>query len=307
MKVFFISILSVFFVFWAIFFTVKIQKDDFYACPAFNEIDYIYKNDIYKDIPFELKQEVMDNYKDTGLLKIKKCSMPKDFKGLGVLNITRNTESLSYVSHKFLFDYFNSEESKKNIKDKVFFEDSNVFSHSFYFDKSFSTIIESFQQNIHDIHILNPDYYMDIRLMNNIDNSPFSILTNRNFINDNVFLNIQMFYTSLAVDNVIYTTNKLSNISFEKEFNVVVENNKVYNYENKNTKIRSTTFKLNEVEDFSFIVLYIKNNFNIDISKSMSYLKNNLNLNLGFNDEKIIVEVFHSQENNSFSIDFLYY
>ena len=133
MKVFFLSIFTMFFIFWAVFFTVEVQKNDFYECAAFNKIQYLYHNDLYKDIPFDLKKEVMDNYNDTGLLKINNCSMPENYDSLGVLNITRNNDSLNYKFNKFLFDNINSEQDKKNIKNKVFFDDSNIFSHSFYF------------------------------------------------------------------------------------------------------------------------------------------------------------------------------
>jgi len=142
--------------------------------------------------------------------------------------------------------------------------------------------------------------------MNNIDSSPFSILTNKNFSNNNTFLNIQMFYTDISAEKIEKTKLKLSNSNFSKEFSVNSIEDNVYSYENQTTKIRSTTFQLGDTKDFEFLKTYIKYNFNIDISKSMDYLKNNLNLNLGFNEKKLIIDVFHSKEKKSFSINILY-
>jgi len=306
MKVFFISIVTVFTIFWSLFFIFQFQKNDFNRCPAFREIKFLYQNDIYKDIPLELKEEVISNYTNTSLLKINKCSLPKDYKALGYLQISRNTSSLNYFINQLIFNYFTSKSSQNEMKNKVLFDKNSLFSHSFYFDRSFSTIIESFQNNIQDIHIINPDYYMDIRLMNNIDSSPFSILTNKNFSNNNTFLNIQMFYTDISAEKIEKTKLKLSNSNFSKEFSVNSIEDNVYSYENQTTKIRSTTFQLGNTKDFEFLKTYIKYNFNIDISKSMDYLKNNLNLNLGFNEKKLIIDVFHSKEKKSFSINILY-
>jgi hypothetical protein len=305
MKIFFLSFFVIFFVFWGVFFKLEVEKNDFQACNSFNEINNMYYYDLHRDIPLALKEAVLDNYDDTGLLKIGLCSEAGN-NSLGVINITRNIDSLSYKFNKFIFYSFSDKEEQLDIKNKMLFEEENIFSHSFYFTEDYSTIIESFNLEIQDIHISNPEYYMDIQLLNNNGNSPFSILNNADFNYQESFLKIKIFYSNFAEQHIKDTNNNLLNFSFKNTFKNKPKKDKTYSTEGDNIKIRSTKIKINSSEDLNFINLYLQENFNVTLGDNLNYLKHNLNINLGFDDQYFIIDVFYKHEERIFEVIFSY-
>lgn len=312
MRSLFVSIFLLFITFWSMFLTIKIQKSDFYSCESFNKINNLYINDMHKKIPIELKLKVMNIYNDTGLLKINKCTIPENFNSLGVLNITKKTNSIEYIFNKFWFDFIMSDTNKNKSKNNILFNKRNIFSHSFYFDKSFSTIIESFQQKIQNIHILDTSYYMNIKLFNNLKDTPFSLFTEEKEKEEqnNIFLNIDVFYNSLSANSVNKTKQNLYNFDFSKELKLNIKEDNLFQYKEDNNikirKIRSIVFNLNNEKDFNLINYFINENFNTDIKSTLDYLKNNSNLDFGFYSSDIKLDIVQNKENNSFIINFLY-
>jgi len=297
---YFIIIIILFLSFWYFIFQIEQKENNFIECEDYKKLENTYLFEIHRDIPVSLKKEVLEDYKTNSQINLKYCNYTDTLESLGYIQIEANKESFMYKIYKELQEKFNFY-SEDDFKSKYY---KDYYSHTFYYNKYYETIIETNNNRIQNIHLLDTKYYLNMEILNNLEYNIFESYKNTTYKNKKEIFNIKLYYSNFAVKNIENTQNNILNYEFK---NVKVnKDNKYEIVNNKKIKIRSTELTIDNIEEYKFLSEYLENTMNINIKSLYDYSQNNINLELGIIGEEINIEVYYDDNDKIFEIKFLY-
>jgi hypothetical protein len=302
MKYFFF-ILIFFIGIWIFIFEMEKKENKFLFCDDYKKIASIYYFDIHKDIPLSVKQELLEEYETTSSLKITKCNAPEESNSLGIIQINANKESIFYKIRNYLHNEFDIY-GENNFRSKYYKENKN-YTHSFYYNSSFNTIIESNSNRIQNIHVLDTRYYMNIEILNNLEENPLEDIKRSKYKDSNEIFNIKLYYSNFATKKIEKTKERILKYKFNNLKLELEKDNKYAVESDKKIKIRSTKINFSNNNEYLFILNYLSENMGINTEDTFKYLENNTNLSFGLSQEKILIEVFYDDIDKIFEIKFL--
>lgn len=297
---YFIIIILFFLSFWYFIFQIEKKESNFLECANYKKIEDMYFFEIHRDIPLSLKKEVLDDYKTNNQINLKYCNESNNDNSLGYIQVEIDKESFIYKLYKKIQESLNLY-SEEDFQSKYYKEH---YSHTFYYNKYYQTIIEANNNRIQNIHILDTKYYLNMEILKNLKHNPFESFKSTTYNNKNEIFNIKLYYSNFATKNIENTQNNILDYEFK---NVAIHKDNKYKIEkNKKIKIRSTEITIDNMGEYSFLSEYLKNTMSININNLYEYSKNNIDLELGIIGEEIIVEVYYDDNEKIFEIKFLY-